>query len=115
MALRDSGCAGDRLAIPLLAARSSGSSRGRSRLPRAAHAGHGVNSYAISYYLVLGSVRILLHLAWGGAYMDNADAAQRIQTVFRGLRHCLPEIEQRAMRSSICAYGVPRREVDTFL
>jgi hypothetical protein len=64
-----------------------------------AHAGHGANSYAIAYYLVLGNVRILLQLAWGGAYMDNDAAALRIRAVFEILEHRLPEIEHRARRA----------------
>jgi hypothetical protein len=41
------------------------------------HSGHGVNSYAIQYYLVHGSLRMFLFLAWGGVYGDaKADAAQ---------------------------------------
>lgn len=35
-----------------------------------AHAGHGVNSYAIHYYLVHGPLRLFLQLGWGGVYMD---------------------------------------------
>ncbi len=34
------------------------------------HSGHGVNSYAIQYYLVHGELQMFLHLAWGGVYMD---------------------------------------------
>jgi hypothetical protein len=42
-----------------------------------AHSGHGVNSYAIQYYLVFDSLRMFLHLGWGGVYMDaDADAAK---------------------------------------
>jgi hypothetical protein len=41
------------------------------------HSGHGVNSYALQYYLVYGALRMFLHLGWGGAYMDaTADAAK---------------------------------------
>ncbi len=40
------------------------------------HSGHGVNSYAIQYYLVRGPLCMLLHLCWGGVYSDaEADAA----------------------------------------
>lgn len=46
------------------------------------HTGHGLNSYAIQYYLVLGSLRIFLHLGWGGVYMDAAVAAARIEECF---------------------------------
>ncbi len=40
------------------------------------HSGHGINSYAMQYYLVHGWLRMFLHLAWGGVYGDaKADAA----------------------------------------
>ena len=45
------------------------------------HSGHGVNSYAIQYYLVWNGLRMFLFLGWGGVYMDSkADAAK--------IRHC---------------------------
>jgi len=47
-----------------------------------AHSGHGANSYAIQYYLVSGSLRILLHLGWGGAYADSKADAARIRECF---------------------------------
>jgi hypothetical protein len=41
------------------------------------YSGHGVNSYAIQYYLVHGALRMFLHLGWGGVYSDaKADAAE---------------------------------------
>ena len=41
------------------------------------HSGHGINSYALQYYLVHDSLQMFLHLGWGGAYMDaQADAAK---------------------------------------
>jgi len=36
-----------------------------------AHAGHGVNSYAIHYYLVHGLLRLFLQIHWGGVYQDR--------------------------------------------
>jgi hypothetical protein len=47
-----------------------------------AHSGHGVNSYAIQYYLVYRSVQMFLHLAWGGVYEDQDAAATRIRECF---------------------------------
>jgi len=39
-------------------------------------AGHGVQSYAMHYYLVEGQLALFLQMAWGGAYGDNdADRA----------------------------------------
>ena len=39
------------------------------------HAGHGVNSYALSYFLVDGPLALFLQTAWGGVYMDVERAA----------------------------------------
>jgi hypothetical protein len=46
------------------------------------HSGHGVNSYAIQYYLVHGSLHMFLHLGWGGVYMDRGEAAATIRDCF---------------------------------
>ena len=47
-----------------------------------AHSGHGVNSYALQYYLVYRNLRLFLHLGWGGAYMDPAVTADQIRECF---------------------------------
>lgn len=46
------------------------------------HSGHGVNSYALQYYLVRGPLRMFLHLGWGGVYMDNDAAKVDIRNCF---------------------------------
>jgi hypothetical protein len=46
------------------------------------HSGHGVNSYAIQYYLVYGPLRMFLHLGYGGVYMDADAAASKIRECF---------------------------------
>jgi hypothetical protein len=46
------------------------------------HAGHGVNSYALQYYLVYGRLAMFLHLGWGGAYMDGQKTAAQIRDCF---------------------------------
>ena len=46
------------------------------------HSGHGVNSYAIQYYLVYGPLRMFLHLGWGGIYMDADAATSRVRDCF---------------------------------
>lgn len=46
------------------------------------HTGHGVNSYAIQYYLVRGALRMFLHLGWGGAYMNAQEEALKIRDCF---------------------------------
>lgn len=46
------------------------------------HSGHGVNSYAIQYYLVHGPLRMFLHLGWGGVYEDHEEEADKILACF---------------------------------
>jgi hypothetical protein len=46
------------------------------------HAGHGVNSYAIHYYLVQDSLRMFLQLGWGGIYSDEGKDTARIRDCF---------------------------------
>ena len=46
------------------------------------HAGHGVNSWAIHYYLVHDSLRMFLQLGWGGLYSDWEEDAARIRDCF---------------------------------
>ncbi|WP_439625469.1 hypothetical protein [Gemmata sp.] len=47
-----------------------------------AHCGHGVNSYAIHYYVVHGPLRMFLQLAWGGVYSDPERDAAAIRECF---------------------------------
>jgi hypothetical protein len=44
--------------------------------------GHGVNSYAIQYYLVHGELRMFPQLGWGGVYMNAQKAAADIGCCF---------------------------------
>lgn len=46
------------------------------------HSGHGINSYALQYYLVHGSLCMFLHLGWGGVYMDDKVAKADIRKCF---------------------------------
>ena len=60
-----------------------------------AHDGHGINSYAISYYLVHNDMRLLLQLAWGGVYMDPAQSTAQVRDAFSVLKEAWPRLEQR--------------------
>ncbi len=48
-----------------------------------AHAGHGVNSYALHYFLVRTPLHLFLQAAWGGVYMDEAKARSEVNECFR--------------------------------
>ena len=44
--------------------------------------GHGVNSYAMHYYLVRGALALFVQSGWGGAYMDVEESARVIEARF---------------------------------
>lgn len=47
-----------------------------------AHSGHGVNSYAISYYLVRKPLLLFVQVGWGGVYMNADRAASEVKHCF---------------------------------
>lgn len=47
-----------------------------------AHAGHGANSYALSYYLIWKSLRLFLQVAWGGLYVEEDWARRQVNECF---------------------------------
>jgi hypothetical protein len=47
-----------------------------------AHAGHGINSWAMHYFLVSGPVALFVQKAWGGAYMDRAQGTRAVNETF---------------------------------
>jgi hypothetical protein len=59
------------------------------------HAGHGANSYGLSYYAVSSGVRVLLQLAWGGTNLDHEDARQIACNVFQSLHEIWHALEAR--------------------
>jgi len=46
------------------------------------HAGHGANSYAISYFLVTGPLAVFVQVPWGGVYMDRKESAAEVRASF---------------------------------
>ena len=46
------------------------------------HDGHGINSYAVHYFLVYGPIRLLLQLPWGNVYEDKAAATATVNDCF---------------------------------
>jgi hypothetical protein len=47
-----------------------------------AHAGHGVNSYAIHYFQVQRPLCVFLQIGWGGVYMDTGGSAEPLKRCF---------------------------------
>ncbi len=60
------------------------------------HSGHGVNSYAIQYYVVYGALRMFLHLGWGGVYMDARKARDQIRDCFSLADEIIPVVQTGA-------------------
>lgn len=46
------------------------------------HAGHGINSYAINYQVVIGRIALFVQIPWGGGYMDKERQAAAVAQVF---------------------------------
>jgi hypothetical protein len=44
--------------------------------------GHGINSWAVHYYLVEDALALFVQLAWGGAYVEPDEATRAIKGVF---------------------------------
>lgn len=59
-----------------------------------AHAGHGVNSYAISYALVYGPLAIFTQCGWGGVYMDQTDSTHAVNEMFELCSALIKAVDQ---------------------
>jgi hypothetical protein len=73
-----------------------------------AHSGHGINSYAIQYYLVQGRLRLFLHLGWGGVYMDAKVESAKIRACFSwadDLVTALPSVVRPAPGETLTIVG----------
>lgn len=47
-----------------------------------AHAGHGVNSYAIHYYVLQKPLYLFVQIGWGGVYMNGDEAVADLKRCF---------------------------------
>jgi hypothetical protein len=56
--------------------------------------GHGINSWAVHYYLVDDALALFIQLAWGGAYVDADQASRGITGVFAWAEKLQAEIRR---------------------
>jgi hypothetical protein len=49
------------------------------------HAGHGINSYALSYQLILPALALFVRMPFGGVYGDQAEEARHINATVERL------------------------------
>lgn len=59
------------------------------------HAGHGINSYAINYQLVIGPLALFTQIPWGGAYMDDQRQTARVRHIFERCADLLGNTPER--------------------
>jgi len=57
------------------------------------HAGHGIQSYAMHYYLVRGPLALFLQIGWGGAYLDKGKAARNMAARFAQAEELIQAVE----------------------
>lgn len=58
-----------------------------------AHAGHGMNSWALHYFLVRGPLAMFLQLSWGGVYGDAKKNLEHIRQCFALADRLLQTVE----------------------
>jgi hypothetical protein len=64
------------------------------------HAGHGIQSWAMHYYLVRGPLALFLQIAWGGAYTDEEKAIGQISTRFAQANDLIQKVEEARQKGS---------------
>jgi hypothetical protein len=70
------------------------------------YAGHGVNSYALSYFLVHGGLAAYLQIGLGGSLMDNDLQRRRIADAFTELAHLVEATAGRSERVTVFAWDM---------
>ena len=66
-----------------------------------AHAGHGVNSYAMHYFLVRRTLQLFLQVGWGGVYMNAREATTQVNECFRLAGRLLAAVEEAVQSSRL--------------
>lgn len=66
--------------------------------------GHGINSWAVHYYLVDDALALFIQLPWGGAYIEPDDARRTIEVVFAWAEKLQAET-RRARRDGLIPPG----------
>jgi hypothetical protein len=58
------------------------------------HAGHGANSYAVSYHLVMGPLAVFAQTGWGGVYMDAEKSAADVTAMLSRCGDLLDAVQE---------------------
>ena len=68
------------------------------------HDGRGINSYAMHYYLVRGSLALFIQIGWGGVYTDEEASTLKVSTEFARAEE-LVEAVHAATQSNVLGPG----------
>src|SRR5262249_27867933 len=63
--------------------------------------GHGINSWAVHYYLVEKALALFVQLAWGGAYTDAREARTSIADAFEWAERLQERVRQASEQGLI--------------
>lgn len=58
------------------------------------YSGHGINSYAITYFLVYRGLVVVTQVGWGGVYMDEELQRAALADVFRGCTSLIDSVDE---------------------
>ena len=67
------------------------------------HAGHGVNSFALSYFLVQKHLRVFIHVGLGGVYMNAQRSRLAVNEAFSGARRLVDAAARSPSRMIVVA------------
>lgn len=75
------------------------------------HAGHGINSYAINYQVVVGPLALFAQVPWGGGYMDKQRQTDSVRHMFERCAELLGQApDSRQGRRLLVAVSELRRQ-----
>ena len=66
--------------------------------------GHGINSWAVHYYLVEGALALFIQLPWGGAYVDADEGRRTVTAAFTWADKLQADV-QRARQQGLIPEG----------
>ena len=66
-----------------------------------AHAGYGINSWALPSYMVRGPLRLFLQLSWGGVYTNEENVRAMINSCFGLASDFIPAMDQAVQAGRI--------------
>ena len=74
------------------------------------HAGHGINSYAITCQIVTKGLSLFVQVPWGGGYMNNKRQQESIRNMFAKCAELLERVPEEPERQLIVAVSELRSQ-----